>query len=869
MRVRSERGVALVTVLIITMLVSALLVGVTAMAMKQQQARFQDHDRTDTFYAAQAGVEKLTNDLGRLFAVNYAPSNAQIQALTTTPPSLSGGTTFVIPGGGTNSGYTITKLADTTGTVDSGPYAGLKGNITPYDVTVTAKSSTAAEVTLRRRVNAVAIPVFQFGIFSETDLSFFAGPTFNFGGKVHTNGNLFLLKGSGSELILADKVTAFGEVVRGHLPNGYPMTGGLNATGGAGSTYDGPVRVLTVKDGCSAALISATNCRAMGTDEGSVHDDMSRNTAWQPTTGTTNTGISLGTYAGWILNGAFGTVTGTAPNTTPVGTGAQKLVLPITTGGAKAIELIRRPAPGEDTAQPGLYDQRYYRLASVRILLSDNAADISNLPNTPGTPVDLTTIANISTSDPSAAAWTASNTTNPRLMDADQPLVTGFILVSMQNQAGDTWTDVTNEFLTPGISGRSLAPGGSTCDPGTGQIIRLQRVKDAGASSCTSKYNFWPNSLYDTREALVRDVIPTGANATQVKLGGVMYYTELDILNLRTWLASKRTTNSIMETTGYVVYFSDRRGNHNLANQPTGSETGEYGYEDINIVNGTPDAGEDVNESTTFDSYGGTPKVNMPTGLLGPYAAVTPSTWATPNQARSNRPLLFRRALKLVNGNRANMQTDASGNDPSGNPRQPLGLTVAAENPVYVQGDWNATLSEGTGTGGTFDLAHVGTAVIGDAVTLLSNAWTDLTSFSTTMGTCGSVTAATMYCPGLRGRSNTVYRLAIVSGKGMNFPRPAGTSEDFGTDGGTHNFLRFLEGNGQSIWYKGSIVSLFYNRQGSGTFKCCTTVYGPPAHNFTFDDDFTTMNLLPPRTPMFRTIDITSFSRLPEPPTTP
>jgi hypothetical protein len=51
-------------------------------------------------------------------------------------------------------------------------------------------------VRLERELNTVAIPVFQFGIFSETDLSFFAGPNFNFGGRVHTNGNLFLASGA-------------------------------------------------------------------------------------------------------------------------------------------------------------------------------------------------------------------------------------------------------------------------------------------------------------------------------------------------------------------------------------------------------------------------------------------------------------------------------------------------------------------------------------------------------------------------------------------------------------------------------------------------------------------------------------------------
>ena len=45
---------------------------------------------------------------------------------------------------------------------------------------------------MRRTLQTVAVPVFQFGVFSENDLSFFAGPDFNFGGRIHTNGDLFL-----------------------------------------------------------------------------------------------------------------------------------------------------------------------------------------------------------------------------------------------------------------------------------------------------------------------------------------------------------------------------------------------------------------------------------------------------------------------------------------------------------------------------------------------------------------------------------------------------------------------------------------------------------------------------------------------------
>ena len=52
------------------------------------------------------------------------------------------------------------------------------------------------------------IPVFQFGVFSDSDLSYFAGPNFDFQGRVHTNGNLFLAANYGNRLVLDAKMTA-------------------------------------------------------------------------------------------------------------------------------------------------------------------------------------------------------------------------------------------------------------------------------------------------------------------------------------------------------------------------------------------------------------------------------------------------------------------------------------------------------------------------------------------------------------------------------------------------------------------------------------------------------------------------------------
>src|SRR6267378_6309272 len=77
MRHTNESGIAMITTLLVLMLMSALLVGFTTIVMSDQRYRFIDRDRGQAFYAASAGVEKLTADLGNLFLEFVAPTNAE------------------------------------------------------------------------------------------------------------------------------------------------------------------------------------------------------------------------------------------------------------------------------------------------------------------------------------------------------------------------------------------------------------------------------------------------------------------------------------------------------------------------------------------------------------------------------------------------------------------------------------------------------------------------------------------------------------------------------------------------------------------------------------------------------------------------
>jgi hypothetical protein len=159
---------------------------------------------------------------------------------------------------------------------------------------------------------------------------------------------------------------------------------------------------------------------------------------------------------------------------------------------------------------------------------------------------------------------------------------------------------------------------------------------------------------------------------------------------------------------------------------------------------------------------------------------------------------------------------------------------------------------------------HVAASVIADAVSLLSNGWNDLYSFNHPHNLNNTGT------PG-RDASDTWYRLAIISGKGQSFPYISAPSSDFGSDGGVHNFFRYLENwSGNQLNFLGSIVSLYYNRQGIGVFKTGATVatsnvYAPPTRGYNFDVEFLEPTLLPPETPMFRDVNITGFTRILQP----
>jgi hypothetical protein len=949
-RIERQKGVALITALLVLIMISAIVVGMCWMVMTDQRLGGNNKSREVAFYGAEAGMEKMTTDVANQFALKGSLGAADVATIEGLQPTTLPGIQYLNGAGAST--YTIQFVPDATGNpkasnatiLPPSPYAGMQGLITPFTLTVAAQNtSTGSEVKLQRQVQLVAIPVFQFGIFSNSDVAFFNGPSFAFGGRTHTNGNLWLSPNAGP-LYLGDKVTAVGQIIRTNLENGYAVNGG---------NYTGNVTIATSPDPTLAnepggAPYTNANWLELQLNQGST----------DPASSSSYANITANLNANW--NTITGPYNGQLQNAVPT----LNLTATALGGITTPISLIRRAIPGEAFSNAPEFAEQYFSEASLRILLDDyppgvlpgtgaacHNSDMMALGTegvTTGTdPIDLATLAFVGPATPAAiSGWYNGANSYPLPVNptggtvyssstgywvtqaaAGAPIITGCLKIEFQ-AVGGGWTDVTKGILNQGISGWNInplsaatyqappnivflpQPAGNpaaiaaqgptsnanvnppalTCsqaafNPGPNAIIRLARLRDnpstgpgCGLPSQLGQ-DYWPMALFDSREGVYRVTLPAlptsqdPGNPPAVTAMGVMNYVELDMKNLATWLRTNQGLLGVSNLdTGFTVYFSDRRGEQ--IDPTSGVKTGSFGYNDfVNdsnpasgcpngaidpaVLPGGPPQGEDIEGDGILRTYGGvatipanfvsgTPLLGVVgVGLLNPNCGSTAwpgVVYSHTQEARENSPVFFRRALKLVDGATLNLGNSCGA--------VVCGLTVASENPVYIQGDYNAPPD------GSWSGPSVAAAVAADAVTLLSDNWNDVNSFMYpyALGTANDRVAV-----------QTAYRVALIAGKGIPFGQIAGACacNDFGTDGGVHNFLRFLETwSGVNGYYYGSMVSFYFNRQGVGTYKNSGYVYSPPVRHYSFDTNFTLgPSYLPPRTPVLRSVNTIGFSQ--------
>ena len=178
-----SRGFTLIAALLLLLLMSGLAIGLLMTVNTEGRVGGNDMEHNVAFHAAEGGIENMTSALANTFQNIQSPTVGQITALSNYPPTNDPTITYT--------DYSFTPVTNPDGTlwssygqITSGQNQGLYAQLMKVNLLATAQRPLGDQVSMSRQVEVALIPVFQFGIFSDADLSFFAGPNLDFNGRV-------------------------------------------------------------------------------------------------------------------------------------------------------------------------------------------------------------------------------------------------------------------------------------------------------------------------------------------------------------------------------------------------------------------------------------------------------------------------------------------------------------------------------------------------------------------------------------------------------------------------------------------------------------------------------------------------------------
>jgi Tfp pilus assembly protein PilX len=214
-----QRGSAIVIALFVLALISVFVALALSRSAAGAAAIGNETAESRSFYAAQGSLEMMTRNFNKQFEVNIHPSDTDFNTVRNA----------AVPGLSTSNGgnYTFYQevLQTSNGTpvvLTGGPFSGLYAKRDTWRLRTTATNNTGVQVQLTRNILNNLVPIFQFGVFYDDNMEFHPGPLFDFGGRVHTNGSLFLQATTG--LYFSSKVTAANFIYTDTSKNGSPWT---------------------------------------------------------------------------------------------------------------------------------------------------------------------------------------------------------------------------------------------------------------------------------------------------------------------------------------------------------------------------------------------------------------------------------------------------------------------------------------------------------------------------------------------------------------------------------------------------------------------------------------------------------------------
>lgn len=225
---RSEKGVALPLALMVLLLMSVLGVTLYSTGMTEVAIGTNWRAYSAAFYAADAGIESGVVALRDRLSKTPNPSNNDLQAISIAPTLLTTSNHI------TFTAFSITRVLATppysyATTFTTGPYTGLFGIVTDYQVAAQVQGDGGTKASLTQTVKYVQIPLFQFGAFygKGVDLEIAPGAAMTFNGRVHANSDLYMRSDDSSpnSLKFDSYITAAGNVYRKLKRDSSPVRG--------------------------------------------------------------------------------------------------------------------------------------------------------------------------------------------------------------------------------------------------------------------------------------------------------------------------------------------------------------------------------------------------------------------------------------------------------------------------------------------------------------------------------------------------------------------------------------------------------------------------------------------------------------------
>lgn len=259
---RTERGFAMIGVLLVMMLTMAIAGAIHTSTMGETQLRGAHAVATAGFYAAEAGINRGMGDYRNIFLSYNEPSGSDFDEKTLTLGNRTVRYQLTEACGG--GGCPLTQV------VAAGrPFAGLNSLLYKYVAVSTSELHEGdVETSLGTEFDVNYIPLFQFLAFFEGDLEINPGPTMTLNGPIHSNGSIYF--NSNNTLNIADSppsiptvsVTARNNIYRGRKDSQVTpkCNGTVNLDKLADTNSDGSLDALAMAcTGGSGSAVSQTD----------------------------------------------------------------------------------------------------------------------------------------------------------------------------------------------------------------------------------------------------------------------------------------------------------------------------------------------------------------------------------------------------------------------------------------------------------------------------------------------------------------------------------------------------------------------------------------------------------------------------------